>query len=301
MFFLKKQHDTLDLVRGAFEVNGFLIDGWTTDELFLKTFGENAAQSKRQATYVLRDIMVRLHDVEFNSVMVQFSPLGYQGQRVTENVTLYAQPCKHMDFTKRVLDKLPDVIPETYNDYELVAYTFTGMKITAKLEPNAQIACLNIEYLDSASRVDNWVPDGFAAMVTPKSGAIKVGDKAYHANIREHIFTSEVLPQIRALPQCEEQDNTMLYTFRNIAFYDIQGDVTFGFVNGKLETIEVLPHESDILVPWAKKHFGAPLTEEGEYFHFKTRAAGVREWYVRIYKDENRMTWVLKASKCGRG
>lgn len=297
MFFLKKQHDTINLIHGTLEINNFVLDGWTTDELFLKVYGENATPSRKQATYVLRDIQARLNEIEFNSVMVQFSPLGYQRQRVAENITLYAQPCKHVDFTKRVLDKLPDVVPEVYNAYELVAYTFTGMKVTAKLEPNAQMASLNIEYLNSASRVDNWIPEGCDAMVTPKSGAVKLFEKAYHANLRENAFKSEVMPQLSAPAQCEMNENTMLYTFRNIMFYDIQGDISFGFLGGKLTSIELLPHDNDGLLQWAQRHFGQPLTDEGDYLHFRTRAAGAREWYIRVYKQQNRMEWALKMSK----
>ena len=297
MFFQKKQHDTIDLIQGTLEINKFSLDGWTTDELFLRVFGDNATPSRKQATFVLRDIQARLNDIEFNSAMVQFSPLGYQRQRVTENVTLYAQPCKHTDFTKRILDKLPSVVPEVYNAYELVAYTFTGMKVTAKLEPNAQMASLNIEYLDSALRVDNWIPEGCDAMVTPKSGAVKLLDKAYHANLREHTFKSEIMPQLSAPVQCEMNENTMLYTFNNVMFYDIHGDISFGFLGGKLTSIELVPHGSETLLQWAQKHFGAPITDEGEYMYFCTRAAGAREWYIRVYKQQNRMTWALKMSK----
>ena len=297
MFFQKKQHDTIDLIQGTLEINKFSLDGWTTDELFLRVFGDNATPSRKQATFVLRDIQARLNDIEFNSVMVQFSPLGYQRQRITENITLYAQPCKHMDFTKRILDKLPSVVPEVYNTYELVAYTLTGMKITAKLEPNAQMASLNIEYLNSASRVDNWLSEGFDAMVTPKSGAVKLFEKAYHANLRENTFKSEIMPQLSAPVQCEMNENTMLYTFRNVMFYDIQGDVSFGFLDGKLTSIELTPHGNDELLPWAQKHFGQPLTDEGDYLYFRTRAAGAREWYIRVYKQQDRMAWALKMSK----
>ena len=297
MFFTKKQPDTVDLTQGTLEINGFLIDGWTTDELFLRIFGEDAAPSKKQATYVLRDTHARLNDIEFSSIMVQFSPLGFHRQRVTENVTLYVQPCKHNDFTKRILDKLPSVVPEVYNTYELVAYTLTGMKITAKLEPNAQMASLNIEYLNSASRVDNWLSEGFDAMVTPKSGAIKLFGKTWHANLKESTFKSEVMPGLTVPEQCTMDDKTVVYAFRNVQFYDLQGDVHFGFLDGKLASIKVIPIETEALLAWAGKHFGKPVADENTYLYFKTRAAGAREWYVRVYKHEPRLEWILKMGR----
>ena len=296
MFFLKKQPDNVDLTHGVIEVNNFLLDGWTTDELFLRIFGEDAAPSKKQATYVLRDTTIRLNDVEFTSMMVQFSPLGFHRQRVAENVTLYLQPCKYGDFTKRVLAKLPSVKPTVFNEYDLVA-TYSGMKITARMDASTQMASLNIEYLDSASRVDNWVREGCEDMVTPKSGAVKLFNKTYHANMRENTFKSEIMPQLAMPEQCAMDDKTMTYTFRNVTFYDLQGDVTFGFLEGKLASIKLIPVETEELMTWAERNLGKPVRDEGEYFYFHTRAAGAREWYVRVYKQQPRMEWLLKMGK----
>ena len=296
MFFTKKQPDTVDLTQGTLEIKGFLLDGWTTDELFLRIFGEDAAPSKKQATYVLRDTHARLNDIEFSSIMVQFSPLGFHRQRVTENVTLYVQPCKHSDFTKRILTKLPDVTPTVYNEYDLVA-TYNGMKITARLDSSSLMASLNIEYLDSTSRVDNWVRDGVSEMVTPKSGAIKLFGKTWHANLKESTFKNEVMPGLTMPEQCAMDDSTIVYTFRNVQFYDLQGDVSFGFLDGKLASIKVIPMEAEELLAWAGKTFGKPVSDEGAYLYFRTRAAGAREWYIRVYKTEARMEWILKMGK----
>ncbi|MBQ8806635.1 MAG: hypothetical protein IJZ68_09355 [Bacteroidaceae bacterium] len=293
MFFLRKQPDTVDLTHGTLEVNGFLLDGWTTDELFLRIFGENAAPSKKQATYVLRDTQVRLNDIEFNSVLVQFSPLGFHHQRVAENITLYVQPCKYTDFTRRVKDRLPNAKPTTYNEYDLIV-TYSGMCITARLDPSTQMASLNIEFLDSASRVDNWIKDGCFDMVTPKSGAVVLNNKAYHANLRESGFKSELLPWLPAPESCAMDDNVMTYTFKGVSFYDIPGDVRLGFLNNKLASIKVVPDNPEDLLDWAKKHFGVPVTDEPDYFYYSVRAAGAREWYIRVYKQQPRMDWMLK-------
>ena len=296
MFFLKKQPDNVDLTHGVIEINNFLLDGWTTDELFLKIFGEDAAPSKKQATYVLRDTTVRLNDVEFTSVMVQFSPLGYHRQRVAENVTMYLQPCKYNDFTKRVMAKLPGVKPEVFNEYDLMA-VYNGMKIVARLDYATQMASLNIEYLDSASRVDNWIREGCDAMVTPKSGAVKLFGKAYHANIRENSFKSEIMPTLTVPEECVMDDATILYKFGSIEFYDLVGDVAFGFLDGKLASIRVMSTEMENLLDWANRNLGKPIRDEGEYLYFYARAAGAREWFIRVYKKEPRMEWLLKMGK----
>ena len=296
MFFTKKQPDTVDLTQGTLEINGFQIDGWTTDELFLRIFGEDAAPSKKQATYVLRDTHARLNEIEFSSVMVQFSPLGFHRQRVTENVTLYVQPCKHSDFTKRILTKLPDVTPTVYTEYDLIAF-YNGMKITARLDSSSLMASLNIEYLDSTSRVENWVRENMTEMVTPKSGAIKLFGNVWHANLRESTFKSEVMSSLTAPEQCAMDDSTMVYAFKNVDFYDLRCDIAFGFLDGKLASIKVIPFDAENMMAWAGKNFGKAVSDENAYFYFKTRAAGAREWYIRVYKHEPRMEWLLKMAK----
>lgn len=293
MFFLKKQPDEVDVARGTMLINNFLLDGWTTNELFLRVFGENAAPSKKQATYLLQNTSVRLGDIEFISVLVQFSPLGLNKNRVAENVTLYAPADKNTDFIKRVAAKIPDVKPETLSDCEFVAVN-NGIRITAHVDTGTMAVTLNFEYLDSASRVDNWIPENADKMVTPKSGAIVLNDKAYHANLREQTFKSEVLPLFSMPDDCFMDGDVMTYAFHNVMFYDLHSNVSLKFLNNKLTAINVTSYDAESLLEWAHKHFGAPTLENSECVCYSTRAAGAREWDICIQRNQPQMSWTLK-------
>lgn len=292
MFFTKKQPDTVDLTRGVVNINGFLLDGWTTDELFLRIFGENAAPSKKQATYVLHNIDARLGDVAFNSILVQFSPMGLQTQRVTENVTLYAQPCKQTDFVKKVMQKC-SVKPQEETAYDGVAQN-GNLQVVAHYDPVSLMASVNIRFLDSPARVDNWVNEGSEVILTPKSGALNLNGLVCHANLREITFINEFLPKLPAPEECNLKKDTMMYTFPQVTYYDMQCAAKLCFSENKLVGIQLIPSDFEKLDEWMYANFGTPIAEREKVYEYVIRAAGSRKWVIQVPKDKTYIQWTLK-------
>lgn len=293
MFFRSKSRDTIDLVHGTVYLRDFLIDAWVTDEVFLGVFGDEITTSKKQATYALRDIDMRIGDISFVSMLVQFSPIGYHGQRVVDNILLYAQPCKYADYVNRIAAKLPGVDAEIHTPYDYRA-TNGNLRISAQMEPGTMVASLRIEYLDTQMRVNHWINEGSEQLITPKSGALVLNDHIYHANLKEHVFRSELLPLLPAIETSAVENGAVTYMFRNVMFYDMRCDVKLYFVNNKLSLVHLYPANQEEMQGWVYKHFGKPCREGSDFAEYMVYAAGPRIWSVRAWNDSSKLEWRLR-------
>lgn len=296
-FFTKKIPDTINLTNGTVNVNGFLLDAWTSDDLFMQMFQDVAEPSKKQATYVLSDVQSYLNDITFNSIMVQFSPIGLQNQRVIENMTMYVQPCKHSDFLKRVANRcaaLPGLKVLRENDEEYAVEAGT-MRICARVDDNTRNASLNLEYLDSQTRVNHWVEAPSMRLLTPKSGALYMNGHLGLANLRETQFKTEIMPYMGEPEACTMDGNVSVYTFKHVQFYDLEGMVKLTFKDNKLCQVLVNPADEEVLDVWANRHFGNPLREDDNVYEYTCHAAGSRCWRIRVHKHQPKMEMLLSS------
>lgn len=292
MFFRSKPRDTIDLAHGTVCLRDFLIDAWVTDEVFLGVFGDEITTSKKQATYTLRDVDMRIGDISFVSMLIQFSPIGYHGQRVVDNILLYAQPCKYTDYINRIAAKLPDVDAEIHTPYDYRA-TNGNLRIIAQMEPGTMVASLRIEYGDTAMRVNNWVNSGSEHLVTPKSGALKLNHQICLANLKERSFQDEELAHLPTYDIAGDRDGTASYVLRNIMFYDLACNAKICFRDNKLVGAHFTAIRGEELKPWLYKHFGNPVKEADGIAEYRVYAAGPRYWTIRAVEDCTKMDWEL--------